>query len=202
MDYADLAGLLGEIQVVQPETILRRHRSGFKAFWCWKSRTRAGRPKLDRELTDSIRRMSRGHPLCGSASSPWQTADARIRGCSIYNLQMHATTSEAAIATWKTFLRNHADALGAIDICVVPTLTFNRLFAVLILNYDWRQLLSFEVIRQPTTEWLARQISEAFFWASAPTYLVRDNDRAYGHIFTSRVTVMGIRDRPISPGSP
>ena len=56
--------------------------------------------------------------------------------------------------------------------------------------------------RHPTAEWLARQITEAFPWTSAPAYLVRDNDGAYGHVFTSRVRAMGIRDRPISPGSP
>ena len=65
-----------------------------------------------------------------------------------------------------------------------------------------RRLLWFEVTRHPTAEWLARQITEAFPWASAPAYLVRDNDRAYGHVFTSRVRAMGIRDRPTSPGSP
>ena len=52
------------------------------------------------------------------------------------------------------------------------------------------------------SQWLARQITEAFPWASAPAYLVRDNDRACGHIFTSRVRAMSIRDRPISPRSP
>ena len=56
--------------------------------------------------------------------------------------------------------------------------------------------------RHPTAEWLARQITEAFPWASTPTYLVRDNDGAYGRVFTSRVMAMGIRDRPISPRSP
>jgi len=65
-----------------------------------------------------------------------------------------------------------------------------------------RQLLWFEVTRHPTAEWLARQITEAFPWTSAPAYLVRDNDRAFGHVVTSRVREMGIRDRPISPGSP
>ena len=86
--------------------------------------------------------------------------------------------------------------------CVVPTLTFDRLFAFLVLGHGRRQLLWFEVTRHPTAEWLARQITEAFPWASAPAYLVRDNDGAYGHVFTSRVRAMGIRDRPISPGSP
>ena len=86
--------------------------------------------------------------------------------------------------------------------CVVPTLTFERLFAFLVLGHGRRQLLSFEVTRQPTAEWLARQITEAFLWASAPTYLVSDNDGAYGQVFSRRVMAIGIRDRPISPRSP
>ena len=103
---------------------------------------------------------------------------------------------------WKTFLRNHAQVIAGIDLCVVPTLTFERLFAFLVLGHGRRQLLWFEVTRHPTAEWLARQITEDFPWASAPIYLVRDNDRAYGHVFTARVRAMGIRDRPIAPGSP
>jgi transposase InsO family protein len=103
--------------------------------------------------------------------------------------------------SWKTFLRNHAEAIAAVDLCVVPTLTFERLFAFLVLGHGRRQLLWFEVTRHPTAAWLARQVTEAFPWAS-PGYLVRDNDRAYGRVLTNRITAMGIRDRPISPGSP
>ena len=97
--------------------------------------------------------------------------------------------------SWKTFLRNHAQAIAAIDLCVVPTLTFERLFAFLVLGHGRRQLLWFEVTRHPTAEWLARQITEAFPWASAPAYLVHDNDKASGHVFTSRVSAMGNRSR-------
>ena len=85
---------------------------------------------------------------------------------------------------------------------MVPTLTFERLFAFLVVGHDRRQLLWFAVTRHPTAEWLAQQIVEAFPWGTAPTYLVRDNDGAYGQAFTSRVRAMGIRDRPISPRSP
>ena len=113
-----------------------------------------------------------------------------------------ARPSKLPSQPWKTFLRNHAEAIAAIDMCVVPTLTFDLLFAFLVLGHGRRQLLWFEVTRHPTAEWLARQITEAFPWTSAPASLVRDNDRAYGHVFTSRVRAMGIRDRPISPGSP
>jgi transposase InsO family protein len=104
--------------------------------------------------------------------------------------------------TWRTFLRNNADAIAAIDLCVVPTLTFECLFAFLVLGHGRRQLLWFAVTRHPTAEWLAQQIVEAFPWGTAPTYLVRDNDGAYGRAFTNRVRAMGIRDRPISPRSP
>jgi transposase InsO family protein len=104
--------------------------------------------------------------------------------------------------SWKTFLLNHADAIAAIDMCVVPTVRFERLFAFLILGHGRRQLLWFEVTRHPTATWLARQITEAFPWVSVPTYLIRDNDGAYGHVFRKRLGAMGIRDRPISPRSP
>jgi len=71
--------------------------------------------------------------------------------------------------------------------------------------FAWFPTLTFEwfaVTRHPTAEWLAQQIVEAFPWGTAPTYLVRDNDGAYGRAFTNRVRTMGIRDRPISPRSP
>ena len=70
----------------------------------------------------------------------------------------------------------HLPPEAGIDV-VMPTLTFDLLFAFLVLGHGRRQLLWFEVTRHPTAEWLARQITEAFPWASAPAYLVRDNDR-------------------------
>src|SRR3979490_3327027 len=106
------------------------------------------------------------------------------------------------LQTWKTFLRNHADAIASIDLFVVPTIAFEQLFAFLILGHGRRQLLWIAVTRNPTAEWLARQITEAFPWDCAPRYLIRDNDRAFGVAFKARVRAMGIRDRPISFHSP
>ena len=104
--------------------------------------------------------------------------------------------------SWRTLLRNHVDAIAAVDLCVVPTLTFERLFAFLVLGHGRRQLLWFAVTRNPSAEWLAQQMAEAFPGNTAPTYLVHDNDRAYGQAFRRRIRAMGIRDRPISPRSP
>ena len=126
--------LLGAVQVVQPETILRWHRAGFRVFWRWKSRNRAGRPRIDRGLRDLIRRISRENPLWGAP---------RIRGellmlgfevaqstVSKYMVRGETPPSQ----NWKTFLQNHAEAIAAIDMCAVPTLTFERRFAFLVLG--------------------------------------------------------------------
>jgi transposase InsO family protein len=193
--------LLGAAQVVQPETILRWHRAGFTAFWRWKSRKRAGRPKIDRELRDLIRRMSKENPKWGASRIQ---GELLMLGFEVAQstVSKYMVQGGSPSQSWKTFFRNHAQAIAAIDLFVVPTLTFERLFAVLVLGHGGRQLLWFAVTRHPTAEWLARQITDAFPWASAPAYLVRDNDRAYGAAFRSRVRAMGIRDRPISPGSP
>jgi hypothetical protein len=147
------------------------------------------RPKIDRELRDLIRRMSKENPRWGAP---------RIRGellmlglevaqSTVSNYMVHGGSPSQG---WKTFFRNHAQAVAAIDLFVVPTLSFEPLFAFLVLGHGQRQLLWSEVTRHPTAEWLARQITEAFPWATAPAYLVRDNDRAHGHAFSSRVRAM------------
>jgi transposase InsO family protein len=162
----------------------------------------AGRPRIDRGLRDLIQRMSRENPLWGASRIHGELLMLGFEVAQPTVSKYMVRPPKPPSQTWKTFLRNHAEAIAAIDMCVVPTLTFDLLFGFLVLGHGRRQLLWFEVTRHPTAEWLARQITEAFPWASAPAYLVRDNDRAYGHVFTSRVRAMGIRDRPISPRSP
>jgi transposase InsO family protein len=194
--------LLGAAQVVLPETILRWHRTGFKIFWRWKSRNRAGRPRIDRGLRDLIQRMNRENPRWGASRIHGELLMLGFEVAQSTVSKYIAQPSKPPSQSWKTFLQNHAEAIAAIDMCAVPTLSFDLLFAFLVLGHGRRQLLWFEVTRHPTAEWLARQITEAFPWASAPAYLVRDNDRAYGKTFQRRVRAMGIRDRPITPGSP
>ena len=195
-------GLLGLSRVVQPDTILRWHRAGFRAYWRWRSRGRPGRPRVSRELRELIRRMSKENPLWGAPrihgellKLGFAIAESTV---SKYMMRQRGPPSQ----TWRAFLRNHGEAIAAIDLCVVPTMTFECLFAFLIVSHGRRQLLWFAVTRHPTAEWLAQQVVEAFPWETTPTYLVRDNDAAYGPIFTGRLRAMGIRDRPIAPRSP
>ncbi len=197
-----MPSLLELSRIVRPETILRWHRAGFRIYWHWKSRGQVGRPRIDRDLRDLVRRMSKENPLWGAPrihgellKLGFEVAQSTV---SKYMAKRRGPPSQG----WRTFLRSHADAIAAIDLCVVPTLTFERLFAFVVLGHGRRQLLWFAVTRNPTAEWLAQQIVEAFPWDTAPAYLLRDNDAAYGRVLTRRLRAMGIRDRPIAPRSP
>jgi len=147
--------LLGVAQVVQPDTILRWHRAGFNMFWHWKSRNRAGRPRIDCGLRDLIQRMSRENPLWGASRIHGELLMLGFEVAQSTVSKYMTRPSRPPSQTWKTFLRNHAEAIAAIDMCVVPTLSFDLLFAFLVLGHGRRQLLWFEVTRHPTAEWLA-----------------------------------------------
>src|SRR5665213_1352463 len=190
------------ITIVRPETVIGWHRAGFCAWWRWKSRNSGGRPKVDRELRDLIRRMCEENPLWGAPrihgellKLGFAVAQSTV---SKYMLRGRGPRSQG----WKTFLRSHADGIEAVDFLIVPTLTFERVFAFVVLGVGRRNILWIGVTTNPTAQWLARQITEAFPWDSAPVFLIRDNDGAYGKVFKRRLRAMGIRDRPTSPRSP
>jgi hypothetical protein len=99
-------------------------------------------------------------------------------------------------------LRNHVPDIAAMDLFIAPTIGFDLLYVFVIVRLERRKLVWINVTPHPTAEWIARQITEAFPWAEAPRYLIRDWDRAYGAAVTRRLRAMGIRDKPIAPGSP
>src|SRR5450759_3726416 len=103
---------------------------------------------------------------------------------------------------WRAFLRNHAPDIAAMDLFVVPSIGFKLLYGFVILRLDRRDLVWINVTTNPTAEWVARQITEAFPWDDAPRYMIRDRDQIYGTVVTRRLRAMGIRDKPIAPASP
>src|SRR5260370_2537200 len=102
---------------------------------------------------------------------------------------------------WKTFLHNHAAGL-AVDFLIVPRVGFKLLSVLVILRHQRRRLISLNVTANPTAEWIARQITDAFHWNEAPEHLIRDRDASYADAVTRRLSAMGIRDHPTAPRSP
>jgi transposase InsO family protein len=200
--YRRYPRILDAMSIVRPETVVRWHRKGLARYWRWKSRSPGGRPRIAREVRDLIRRMSFENSLWGATKIHGELLKLGIAVAqstvSVYMVPRRGRP----LQTWKTFLRNHMEGIASIDLFVVPTIAFQQLFAFLVLGHKRRQLLWFAVTRNPTAEWLASQITEAFPWDTAPKYLIRDNDRAFGAAFRARVRAMGIRDRPTSFRSP
>jgi transposase InsO family protein len=200
--YRWFPSILQVVTIIRPETLVGWHRAGFRRYWRWKSRSRGGRPRIESDLRSLIRQMSMENPLWGAP---------RIHG-ELLKLGFEVAQSTAAkymakrrgppSQGWRTFLRNHAPDIAAVDLFVVPTIGFRLLYGIVIMRLDRRRLVWTNVTANPTAEWIAGQITEAFPWDQAPLYLVRDRDRSYGSIVIRRLQAMGIRDHPTAPRSP
>jgi transposase InsO family protein len=200
--YRWFPSVMKVITIVSPETLVRWHRAGFRCYWRWKSLSLGGRPQIDTDLRALIRRMSIENPLWGAP---------RIHG---ELLKLGYEVAQSSVAKymikrcgpptqgWRTFLRNHAPDIAAMDLFVVPTIGFRLLYAFVIIRLDRRDLVWINVTTNPTAEWIARQITEAFPWDEAPRYLIRDRDRVYGTVVKRRLRAMGIRDKPTARASP
>jgi hypothetical protein len=165
--------ILKVVTIVQPETLVRWHRAGFRRYWRWKSRPRGGRPRIEIELRALIRQMSTENQLWGAP---------RIHG---ELLKLGFSVAQSSVAKymvkrrgapgqgWQTFLRNHAPAIAAMDLFVVPTIGFRLLYGFVIVRLHRRDLVWINVTANPTAEWVARQVTEAFPWDTAPRGIVK-----------------------------
>jgi transposase InsO family protein len=200
--YRWFPSILQVLAIIQPETLVRWHRVGFRCYWRWKSRPLGGRPPMDIELRILIRRMSIENPLWGAPRIHGELLklgfEAAQSSVAKYMVKRRVPPSQG----WRTFLHNHAPDIAAMDLFVVPTIGFDLLYAYVIVRLDRQELVWINVTAHPTAEWVARQIAEAFPWNEAPRYMIRDRDRIYGAVVTRRLRAMGIRDKPIAPASP
>ena len=190
------------LAIVKPETVVRWHRAGFRSYWRWKSRARGGRPTVALEIRELIREMSIANPLWGAPRIHGELLKLGIEIGQTSVAKYMARRRGPPSQGWKTFLRNHADGIAAMDLFVVPTVSFRLFYGLLIIGHGRRQILWFGVTAHPTAEWIANQITQACGWDQTPCYLIRDRDGAYGEVFIRRLRSMGIRDRPTSPRSP
>ncbi|MFC1572145.1 integrase core domain-containing protein [Candidatus Eisenbacteria bacterium] len=189
--------------IVQPVTVIAWRRRRFREYWAKLSRSgKPGRPAVAKEVRDLIRRMSVANPLWGA---PHIVGELRKIGIDLAKSTVEkymVRRRKPPSPTWRAFLKNHVNDIVAIDFFVVPTVRNQILFVFLILAHERRRVLHFNVTANPTAEWTAQQIVEAFPWDSVPRYLLRDRDGIYGAHFSRRVKNMGIEQVVIAPRSP
>jgi hypothetical protein len=145
-------GILDSIAVIQPDTIMRWHRSGFRAIWRWKSRRRVGRLGIAKDMQDLIREISRANPLWGAPRIHGELLKLGIDVAQSTVAKYMSRTSCPPSQSWRTFLHNHAEAIASIDLFVVPTITFRMLFGFVVLHHGRRQLAHVGVTAHPATE--------------------------------------------------
>src|ERR1700730_15794069 len=199
--YRWFPSILTVVTIVRPETLVRWHRAGFRRYWRWKSNSRGGRPRIEMELRALIRLMSTENQLCGAPRIHGELLKLGFRVAQSTVAQYMVKRSGPPSQGWRTFLRNHAPDNRPIDLFVVPTIGFKILYGFVIVRIDRRDLIWINVTTNPTAEWIARQITEAFPWDMPPRYMIRDRDRIYGIVVRRRLRAMGIRDRPTAPAS-
>src|ERR1700761_6027080 len=194
--------VLGALAIVKPETVIKWHHAGFRSYWRWKSRRRGGRPTVAPEIRKLIREMSIASPLWGAPRIHGELLKlgVDIGRTSVAKYMVGAT--RPAIPRLEDVPSRPCHGMVAMDLFVVPTISFRLLYGLLIMGHGRRHILWFGVTAHPTAEWIANQVTEACGWEQAPRYLIRDRDGAYGEVFIRRLRSMGIRDRPTSPRSP
>jgi len=136
--------------IVRPETVVGWHRLGFRLYWRWKCRKKPGRPKVDCEIRDLIRRMCRENPTGGP---PRIQSELALLGHEVaestvdkYMVRQPRPPSQ----NWRTFLKNHIGQIAAVDFFAVPTITFRVLYVFVVLLYDRRRVVHFNITTNPT----------------------------------------------------
>jgi transposase InsO family protein len=192
--------------LVQPETVVRWHGSGFKLYWTWLSRhrTRAGRRCINKELRELIFRMVSENPMWGA---PRIHGELKMLGFNIsertvLRWMQKAPHNPEPAKRWAAFLSNHREAIAAMDFFTVPTLTFGVLYCFFVIAHDRRRILHCNVTRHPTSAWVVQQLREAFPDDSAPGYLLFDRGSNFNEEVISTIKTFGIEPKRTSPHSP
>ena len=145
--------------MVEPDTVVRWHRSAWRAYWRWKSRRGPGRPHIPAEWQRLILRIATENPRWGAVRI---VGELRALGCDVSARTVSRYRQQALRGppsqSWRTFLRNHASSIWAADRCTVQTLTFRTLYVFVVIDYGRRRIRHWNVTEHPIAPWIWRQM--------------------------------------------
>src|SRR5436190_18209718 len=165
-------------------------------------RAAVGRPPVNAQIQALVTQMAVANPLWGAPRIHGELLKHGIDVAERTVSRLLPKRRTPPSQSWRTFLTNHVRDLVSIGFFTVPTAGLRVLFVLVVLAHDRRRVLHFNVTAHPTAAWTAQQIVDAFPDYSAPSYLLRDRDKIYGHSFRQRVKDMGIDDTLTAPHSP
>jgi hypothetical protein len=192
--------------IVEPETVVRWHRAGFKLFWSWISRRKVSgsSKRTGRELSDLIFRMVSENPTWGAprVHGELQMLGFEVSERTVLRWMRKAPRDPEPAKRWSTFLSNHREAIAAMDFFTVPTLSFGVLYCFFVIAHDRRRILQFNVTRHPTSAWVIQQLREAFPYDTAPSFLIFDRAANSNEEVIATVKSFGIEPKRTSFRSP
>src|SRR6266550_652469 len=170
--------------VVNPETVVQWHRAGFRLYWKLISKVRRpiGRRQTPKEVRELIFRMVAENPTWGAPRIHGELLmlGFNVSERTISRWMKRAPRDPERAKRWLAFLRNHREAIAAMDFFTVPTVTFSVLYCFFVISHDRRRILHFNVTKHPASLWIVQQLREAFPFESAPRFLIFDRDGKYG----------------------
>jgi len=181
--------------LVTPRTVVNWHRAGFRLYWTWVSRVRqvGGRKRVSKEVRALIFRMVSENPTWGASRIHGELLKLGfdLSERSVSRWIRRAPRDPDPVKRWLTFLRNHREAIAAMDFFTVPTLTFGVLYCFFVIGHDRRKILHFNVTRNPDALWIVQQLREAWAYKQPHRFLLFDRDAKFGADVVSAVRDMG-----------
>jgi len=190
--------------IVKPETVIAWHRAGFRFYWRWRSRPRGGRPRISEEVRSLIRQLAQENPDWGAPKIHGELQKLGIpvseRTVARYLRGIQRRGDPAK--RWLAFLRNHREAIAALDLFTVPTATFRVLYCLFVIEHGRRRILHFNVTRHPTAEWVVQQLREAFPEVSSYRYVILDRDAIFNAEVVDFLQAAGLQPKRTSRQAP
>jgi hypothetical protein len=167
--------------IVKPETVVGWHRAGFRLYWRWRSRPRGGRPQLNEEIRGLIRRLAEENRGWGAPKihGELQKLGFVVSERTIARYLRRIEHRGDPAKRWLAFLRNHREAIVALDFFTVPTATFRVLYCLFVIEHGRRRILHFNVTRHPSADWVVQQLRETFAEAAPYRYAILDRDSIF-----------------------
>ena len=190
--------------IVKPETVIGWHRAGFRLYWRWRSRPRGGRPKITEEIRTLIRRLASENPSWGAPKIHGElqklgfVVSERTVARYLRRLRRRGDPSRR----WLAFLQNHREVIVAFDFFTVPTVTFQLLYCLFVIEHGRRRILHFNITRHPTADWVVQQLREAFPEAGAYRYVILDRDSKFDADVIRFLKATGLKTKRTSVRAP
>src|ERR1700726_4813289 len=191
---------------VTPETVVRWHQAGFRLYWKLISKVRrpVGRRQTSKEVQELIFRMVVENPTWGAPRIHGELLmlSFEVSERTVSRWMKRAPRDPEPATRWLTFLRNHREAIAAMDFFTVPTITFGVLYCFFVISHDRRLILHFNITKHPTSSWIIQQLREAFPFEASHKYLIFDRDQKFGFEVIAAVKATRIIPKRTSFRSP